>query len=176
MTSVVSWLDTDDDERRRMRELIAMFRDQGAVDELGIGRIRDAFSNRLFPGTSVLWSRARYLLFVPWIYNALEDGAGAPGTAEDRGRKLQKRLAKSLNARHGAGSGVIGASGADVRQPPDLILWSALGDWGIRLDPGRMSQVREECVARSVRRTDLEGEADHGAGLWHPVVNRLRPL
>ena len=175
MTSVVAWLDTDDDERRRMRELIAMFRDLGAVDELGIGRIRDAFSNRLFPGTSVLWSRARYLLFVPWIYNGLEDGAGAPGTAEDRARKLQKRLAKSLNARHGAGSGVIGASGADVRQPPDLILWAALGDWGIRLDPGRMSQVREECVARSVRRSELEGEVDHGVGLWHPVVNRLLP-
>jgi Family of unknown function (DUF6361) len=175
MTSAVAWLDTDDDERRRMRELIAMFRDQGAVDELGMGRIRDAFSSRLFPGTSVLWSRARYLLFVPWIYNGLEDGAGAPGTAEDRARKLQKRLAKSLNARHGAGSGVIGASGADVRQPPDVILWAALGDWGIRLDPGRMSQVRDECVARSVRRSDLEGEFDYGVGLWHPVVNRLRP-
>lgn len=175
MTSVVAWLDTDDDERRRMRELIAMFRDEGAVDELGMGRIRDAFSNRLFPGTSVLWSRARYLLFVPWVYNELEDGGGAPGTAEDRARKLQKRLARSLNARHGAGSGVIGASGADVRQPPDVILWAALGDWGIRLDPGRMSQVREECVARSTRRTELEGEIDYGAGLWHPIVNRLRP-
>ena len=36
VTSVVAWLDTDDDERRRMRELITMFRDQGAVDELGM--------------------------------------------------------------------------------------------------------------------------------------------
>lgn len=175
MTSTVAWLDTDDDERRRMRELIAMFRDQGAVDELGLGRIRDAFSNRLFPGTSVLWNRARYLLFVPWIYIALEDGGGAPGTAEDRARKLQKRLAKSLNLRHRAGSGVIGASGADVRQPPDVILWAALRDWGIRLDPGRMQQVRAECVARSLRRSSLEAEPDGGSPLWHPAVSRLRP-
>lgn len=152
-----------------------MFRDQGAVDELGMGRIRDAFSGRLFPGTSVQWRRARYLLFVPWIYDCLEHGAGAPGTAEDRSRKLQKRLAKSLNSRHGAGSGVIGARGADVREPPEAVLWAALGDWDIRLDPGRMTQIREECVARSIRRSELEGETDHGVGLWHPMVSRLLP-
>ena len=106
VTSVVAWLDTDDDERRRMRELITMFRDQGAVDELGMKRIRDAFSNRLFPGTSVLWSRARYLFFVrgsttPWkMEMALQEAFGQP---------RQEELLAAL-----AASGVDGESARDL--------------------------------------------------------------
>ncbi|WP_408647239.1 DUF6361 family protein [Tessaracoccus coleopterorum] len=38
------------------------------MDELGIGQIRDVFSNVLFPGTSVTQTRARYLLLVPWAF------------------------------------------------------------------------------------------------------------
>lgn len=70
---------------------------------------------------------------------------------------------------------MIGASGADVRQPPDMILWAALGDWGVRLDPGRMHQVRAECVARSVRRSGIEEELTDDSAVWHPVVCRLKP-
>jgi len=57
MASVFAWLDTDD-EQQRMRVLIDLFKDEGTVDELGIGTIRDAFSSALFPGTSNL---LRYL-------------------------------------------------------------------------------------------------------------------
>lgn len=72
MASVFAWLDYDETERRRMQEAIELFREKDTVDELGIGSVRDAFSNLLFPGTSVLHTRARYLLFVPWIYRRLE--------------------------------------------------------------------------------------------------------
>lgn len=45
-----------------------MFEEPGTRDELGIGPVRDAFSEQLFPGTSVIQTRARYFLFVPWAF------------------------------------------------------------------------------------------------------------
>jgi hypothetical protein len=33
---------------------------QGAIDELGLGRIRDAFSNEMFSGLSTLQTHAKY--------------------------------------------------------------------------------------------------------------------
>ena len=37
------------------------------LDELGVSSIRDAITHQLFPGSSVLQTRARYLLFIPWL-------------------------------------------------------------------------------------------------------------
>ncbi|MFE9182741.1 DUF6361 family protein [Micromonospora haikouensis] len=62
MTSRLSWLDTSREDQQRMRELLKLFSDTESRDELGIGQVRDAFSDLLFPGTSVLQNRARYLL------------------------------------------------------------------------------------------------------------------
>ena len=66
--AVLAWLDYSESDQRRAREIIAMFSQQESRDELGLGRIRDALSDALFPGTSVLLTRARYLLFVPWLF------------------------------------------------------------------------------------------------------------
>src|SRR4051812_25878346 len=94
--SFIAWLDYNEADRQRMREIAAYFRDQGTVDELGLGRIRDAFSDRLFPGTSVLWRRARYLLFVPWSYELIAHGkVGKSRSTESLARGLQKTLRNS---------------------------------------------------------------------------------
>ncbi len=53
MTSTFGWLDTDSEQRRRMLEVVDLFKEEGTVDELGIGSIRDALADSLFPGTSV---------------------------------------------------------------------------------------------------------------------------
>ena len=39
---------------------------------LGLGGIRDSFSDHFFPGTSTIQTRLRYLFFIPWIYQDLE--------------------------------------------------------------------------------------------------------
>jgi hypothetical protein len=62
MVSGLAWLDSSRADQQRMRELLKMFSEQESRDELGIGQVRDAFSELLFPGTSVLHTRARYLL------------------------------------------------------------------------------------------------------------------
>src|SRR5690625_1509714 len=42
VTSAFGWLDTDRSQRQQMLELVDQFREQGTVDDLGIGQIRDA--------------------------------------------------------------------------------------------------------------------------------------
>lgn len=64
--SLIAWLDADTDDQARMREIVKLFTDRDSRDELGLGQVRDAISDGLFPGTSVLLTRARYLLLVPW--------------------------------------------------------------------------------------------------------------
>ena len=61
--AVLTWLDYSEADQRRAREIVAMFSQRESRDELGLGRIRDALSDTLFPGTSVLLTRARYFLF-----------------------------------------------------------------------------------------------------------------
>jgi len=73
MTLSLTWLDHDAEARDRTNRILGLFEERETRDELGIGEIRDAISDRLFPGTSTIQTRLRYFLFVPWIYRQLED-------------------------------------------------------------------------------------------------------
>ena len=44
---------------------------EGVRDEVGFLELHQAYADRFFPGTSVLHTRLRYVLFVPWMYNGL---------------------------------------------------------------------------------------------------------
>ena len=66
--SSFTWLDFSEFERRKMIDVINAFKERETRDELGIGIIRDAFADFLFPGTSTIQTRAKYFLFVPWKY------------------------------------------------------------------------------------------------------------
>jgi len=55
----VTWLDVSAEHQRRVRDMIRLFEEPGMRDELGVGPVRDAFSDLLFPGTSTIQTRAR---------------------------------------------------------------------------------------------------------------------
>src|SRR4029453_8528067 len=142
MPSVLAWLDHDEAERRRMQEVIELFRERDTVDELGIGSVRDAFSNLLFPGTSVLHSRARYHLFIPWIYLELERRHVSSADIAARARGDEIRLIGALiEGGEGDGGGVIGVAARDrLKQLPSYAYWNGLEILGIRLFPGSIDQ------------------------------------
>ena len=79
MPSSLTWIDHDAAARERSLRILALFQEKESRDELGLGGIRDAFADRLFPGTSTIQTRLRYMLFVPWIYRALEQQRVGPG-------------------------------------------------------------------------------------------------
>lgn len=63
----------------------------GVRDEIGFLTIHQRYADRFFPGTSVLHTRARYALFVPWLF---EDLAGMTGPAAQRAlRERERQLA-----------------------------------------------------------------------------------
>jgi hypothetical protein len=131
--SDIAWLDTSPDEERRMRELVKLFSDSGTLDDIGIGQVRDTLSDRLFPSTSTVHTRARYLLFVPWIYDEAArkySGTAVRTKARDAERKLIEVMRKA-----GHTQGLIGrVAGASVNTLPSNLYWAALKRLGIRDD------------------------------------------
>lgn len=76
--STFTWLQFDEEQSRRARELVRALFEPGTLDSLGIGTIRDGFANILFPGTSTIQTRVRYFLLVPWAIQHVQ--AGRPRT------------------------------------------------------------------------------------------------
>ena len=72
MDAALTWLDLTASDRDKMRQVLDLFEEQGSVDEMGLGTLRDALSDALFLGTSTMQTRLRYALFVPWRYRQLE--------------------------------------------------------------------------------------------------------
>lgn len=140
MTSRFGWIDFAEDDRQQMLEVVRMFHEQDTRDELGIGVIRDAFSDFFFPGTSTIQTRAKYMLFIPWIYLELEKkGIGYPEIV-DRARKSEIKLINVLcNSKDQ--DGIIGKDAREeLQRLPSVIYWSGLASWGIRLFEGSQEQ------------------------------------
>lgn len=51
-----TWLDFSEQDRQRALDVLHLFREKGTVDELGVGTVRDAIADVLFPGTSTIMS------------------------------------------------------------------------------------------------------------------------
>jgi hypothetical protein len=166
VTSTFAWLDFDEAARQRMRELVGQFEEAGSIDELGLGRIRDAFSDRFFPGTSVLWRRARYLLFVPWMYRSLETHGFGQATSESAAREIQARVRDALKSSDDT-DGLIGARQKYPVAPPDAILWRGLEVWGIRSPAsGSLADYRRR-IPRRPRHALHETEGPITTGAWN---------
>ncbi|MEV6872229.1 DUF6361 family protein [Amycolatopsis sp. NPDC051128] len=132
MGSVLAWLDGDDEQRRRMLQVVQLFKDESTVDELGIGSIRDAIADTLFPGTSVLHTRLRYLLFVPWLVDSVARSGMRPDQAADELRRREIRLIRAL-LRGNQTDGVIGKQAGDkLKRMPSAAYWAATLRFGIR--------------------------------------------
>jgi hypothetical protein len=171
MTSLLAWLDHNEDDRRQMREVISLFREQDTIDELGIGTVRDTLANILFLGTTTIQTRARYFLFLPWIYSEIERLRLSGPKAEAQARKLEIKLIYALQeGGQKGGEGVIGWDAREnLKRFPSVIYWSGLGTYGIRRFTGSMDEYYRS-LATFHRRRDL-----HRTGDGDEVHERLRP-
>ena len=138
--SQFGWVDFSQRDRERMLDVIHMFQEHDTRDELGIGTIRDAFANHFFPGTSTIQTRARYMLFVPWVYLDLEARGVASSQIAQRARNHEIRLIYAL-LKSDDRNGLIGQDARErLQRLPSSIYWSGLGSWGIRWFPGSQDQ------------------------------------
>ena len=123
-------MDFSDAEQKRSREIVQLFLVRESRDELGIGVLRDIMSDEMFPGISVLHQRARYLLFIPWIFQI--------GARSKRGRDLLKfvedceRGLIEVLRKGGDENGLIGReAGKNLKILPSTMYWNGLQRLGI---------------------------------------------
>ena len=137
----LGWIDFSKEDRQKALDVINLLSEQGAVDELGIGIVRDAFANYFFPGTSTIQTRAKYFLIVPYILRDAIDGR----YGKDVNRILreidaeEKECGLKLLEANPKAEGVIGTrvlpKGWVARKPSD-IYWNGIRTYGIFCDYG----------------------------------------
>ena len=160
----LTWLDLTASDRDKVRRVLDLFNEQGTVDELGLGSLRDTISNALFPGTSVLLTRLRYALFIPWIYQELESwgpGYDIPHNAREMEVALIDALAESNDT-----NGVIGiSSGATLRRLASTAYWSFLVHLGLFV-PNRPQSWYHSNFDELLRRRARHAGADDPGVVW----------
>lgn len=118
----------------RANKVMKLLQGQGAIDELGLGRIRDAFSNTMFPGMSVLQTHAKYFLLMPALYAYLERTRIADSReARDIVRKYEIQMTHRLA--DGSDEDTVGIIGADMLRR---------GEGYVKYDPSYVYQAGME--------------------------------
>ena len=64
----LGFVNFSNEEKMRVAKMMQLLQESEAIEELGIGRVRDHFSNTLFPGTSTLQHHAKYFVLLPSLY------------------------------------------------------------------------------------------------------------
>lgn len=157
-TSTFTWMQFDEREAQRARELVRALSEPTTLDSIGIGTIRDGFASILFPGTSTVHTRAVYLLLVPWAIQSV--AAASPKNNkqyDDKLRKIETSIIKALTDRNPRATGIIGkTAGKNLTRRPSEAYWSALGTWGIRTGFNGTQLTRSDVRALIVNKREAQ--------------------
>jgi hypothetical protein len=129
---LLGWVDFSQEARKRAFEALNALEEKGAVDELGIGTLRDAFADAMFPGTSTLQRRAKYFTLVPCcIRYALEN---TKGPILEELRTIEKKCCFLMGTACN-GEGIIGWRNRHrqdwIQRTPTEIYWAGMRKMGI---------------------------------------------
>jgi hypothetical protein len=141
MTSSLGWVDFSSEHRDRVKTVLDLLATPGVVDELGIGVIRDAFADHIFPGISTIQTRAKYFLIIPRLlkdYESLTDRQRRNLPLADFLAEQEKHCRIRLVQKYGKQEhlGIIGVtfgirSDRDVQRQPSSVYWNGLRTFGI---------------------------------------------
>ena len=182
MHSALAWIDHDSRARERTLRVLSLFEEKESRDELGLGSVRDSIADQLFPGTSTIQTRLRYMLFVPWIYRSLEEKRLPAESFAIKADGLERKLVQPLMASDDP-TGIFGkTAGKRLKRLPSSVYWAGLGVWGIRLTPfsqGEYHRRIDETYRRlhalkkleedaRTRGDDVDREQRTATLSWHP--------
>ena len=172
----IGWIDFSDTDRKKALGVMTMMDEQGAVDEIGIGRIRDAFANIFFPGTSTIMTRAKYFFIVPYAFKDAIANKNL-GTYKEVIREvedtIERECAERMIKKHpGRGSGIIGyvslVNHSWVSRKPSSIYWNGLRTLGIFTNENintiesyvKVALINRDNVIEKTRSKSDDGEED----------------
>jgi len=154
MGSAFGWVDFEEKDRQ-MLEILRMFQESDTRDELGIGTIRDAFSDMFFPGTSTIQTRVKYMILIPWIYILHEQAKTSSAEVTQKIRMDEVALIHGLlnSGETGETIGVIGGEAKEkLLRMPSTVYWSGLARWGIRKFHGSTSYYHRSLTPHYARK------------------------
>lgn len=129
----LGWLDYSREERETIKELLKVLGESGSLDELGVGIVRDSISDILYPGTSVLHTRAKYYILIPELFkkamkSGLTTGAEVRNLINTDQDRIARALRRAVDEETGTkAAGIIGGrSDRGVKMKPTRIYWNAL--------------------------------------------------
>lgn len=134
--SQLGWIDFSPDERDKVNNVLAMLSEPGTLDELGIGQIRDAYADALFPGISTIQTRAKYFITIPRIirdYQKLPPAKRKQGLGQYM-KDRENEIAQVLADYEDNETGIIGRTrtkSGGVERRPSIIYWNGLRTFGI---------------------------------------------
>ncbi|MBP9735501.1 MAG: hypothetical protein KBD82_07700 [Rhodoferax sp.] len=173
LISQVGWVDFSSTDRDRVKQVLGQLNEPGTLDELGIGALRDAFADRMFPGFSTIQTRAKYLITVPRMirdYLLLSTSDQRRTKLDKYLRERENELARVLTKLHGESeTGIIGSTKIDtggVARLPSSVYWGALRVWGLVNTTVSLGQFqREIAVPEPVFGCVQQAEDDDPDGL-----------
>lgn len=132
----IGWIDFSKEQRGKVLSVLKLLAEPGAVDELGIGIIRDSFADILFPGTSTIQTRAKYFFVVPYIMLELEKVKGIK--QHEFLSLLDQKEVELIDILDKDGAeGVIGVDAREsLKRKPSSIYWNALKAYGFFANSG----------------------------------------
>ena len=100
------------EEQTKVLQVLKLTSESVALDELGIGRIRDAFADLMFPGVSTLQKHIKYFSLMPQLYKkASQKKYNRISEVKSEIIRLEKILTKNL---YDGSSVKTGITGSDV--------------------------------------------------------------
>ncbi len=134
----IGWIDFSPSDRDKVLSVIHLADEKGAVDELGIGVIRDAFAERFFPGTTTIQTKLKYFFLVPHI---LQDVVRSTNETDPQKLLLllhekERECCEMLkNNSDEKAIGIIGSTRLDndkwIKRKPSDIYWGGIKALGI---------------------------------------------
>lgn len=151
--SSLGWIDFSDNDRQKVLKVIELLKGEGTVDELGIGVIRNALSDIMFPGITTIMTRAKYYFIVPQILHDFMIEKPSKISAKEYLRRKENEIMNFLSVQNKFEDniGIIGISVAkqnrdlpqnkwvELQRKPSAIYWNALGKNGFNIYAGNLS-------------------------------------
>lgn len=180
----IGWVDFSQEDRDVVDNVLDNFKEKGVLDELGIGVIRDALADKLFPGMSTIQTRAKYFFVTPIIiYKYFKEEIKDNITdyfAKEENNYLEM-MASAYRANENEVHGIMGittTNAAELHRKPSSIYWNGQRTFKIVKTAHKNVSLNEHLKLlnnknlKSIKTTKVDDEDikdDAGAGLSDSV-------
>ncbi|RFZ77822.1 hypothetical protein DS742_16350 [Lacrimispora amygdalina] len=166
----LGWIDFSRSERNKIIQTLKMLEESTALDELGIGVVRDGYADILFPGISTLQTRAKYFVLLPYLF-AMAERQSFKRSSEILPwmHRQEDLLVPTLIKNSEDTTGVIGLrahkQGKSVKVKSSSIYWNGMRTFEILRDEHlSISNVCNIIYGKQLRRNSVEIKTEAKSG------------